>query len=135
MPNDFDTVDVWIGVFGTSEAIDAYLAETYSDDDDELPISIFAAEQRQWFYDHDFLEVAPVPPGESFAATLRRLSFAASYVDAVSGAWDRAGRPEGDAIVLAFGGAIRAPKSTTSAHCRMIYLGRFAVDPGPAHKS
>ena len=37
------------------------------------------------------------------------------------------GTARGSAIVLAFAGIIRAPRSTTSAHYRMIYVGRFAV--------
>jgi hypothetical protein len=78
MPDDFDTVDAWIGDFQTPETLDAYMAETYYEDDREAPISAFAADQGQWFYDHDFLEVASVPPGESFTATLRQLSSAES---------------------------------------------------------
>jgi hypothetical protein len=85
------------------------LAETYTEDDHESPTSVFAADQGQWFYDHDFLEVASVRPGESVAATLRQLSFAESYADTVLRAWEQAGRPEGSAVVLAFGGVILSP--------------------------
>jgi hypothetical protein len=33
--SDFDTVDVWLGDFETPEGLDAYLAETYCEDDDK----------------------------------------------------------------------------------------------------
>ncbi len=52
-----DTINIWMGRFDSKEHFTSYFIETYSEDDDDAPISPFAASQNQTFYDHDWLEV------------------------------------------------------------------------------
>ena len=60
----------WAGTVDSPEALAALFAERYGDDD--APISQFAADQGEEFYDNDFLEVGraepdltnPPPPAE-----------------------------------------------------------------------
>ncbi|RYX82611.1 hypothetical protein EON83_18745 [bacterium] len=49
------TVDVWVGLFSSRERLEKYLEEIY-DDDDSTPLSEFAGDMDEFFYDHDFFE-------------------------------------------------------------------------------
>lgn len=51
---DGQLVSVFVGEFFSQAAVDAYLLEQYEDDDQ--PISPFAADIGLRFYDHDFIE-------------------------------------------------------------------------------
>ena len=51
-----DTVNIWLGKFNSLEHFNSFLEETYDDEDDDAPISQFAASQNDTFYDHDWLE-------------------------------------------------------------------------------
>ncbi|PQO35476.1 immunity 22 family protein [Blastopirellula marina] len=48
-------VAVWIGSFPKKSEFNAYLKETYGDDDVDRPISQFAVDLKETFYDHDFV--------------------------------------------------------------------------------
>jgi hypothetical protein len=50
MAAEFRIVDIWVGSFPSRAAFEGYLRETYGDDDD-TPISKFAADMGQTFYD------------------------------------------------------------------------------------
>jgi len=47
-------LDVWVGDFESEARLNAYFDEKY--DEDDAPISEFAADMGVSFYDHDFLE-------------------------------------------------------------------------------
>ncbi|MGX5202224.1 hypothetical protein [Aliikangiella sp. IMCC44632] len=49
--------DFWIGNFLTPELQGGYFKEDYDPDDDDDPISKFAEDQGEVWYDHDFLEM------------------------------------------------------------------------------
>ena len=51
-----DTVNIWLGEFDSQARFTSFMEESYSDDDDDAPISQFAASQGETFYDHDWLE-------------------------------------------------------------------------------
>jgi hypothetical protein len=53
-----ETSHFWIGRFPSIERLAEYFAETYDDDDegDATPISQFAQDQDETWYDHDYLE-------------------------------------------------------------------------------
>ena len=53
---DGKVVSVWVGLFGSQQAVDEYIVEQYDDDRDDEPISPFAADISLTFYDHDFIE-------------------------------------------------------------------------------
>ncbi len=46
---------VWIAYFESEDALEAYMEEQYDEDDDDAPISKFAADQDESFYDHDLV--------------------------------------------------------------------------------
>ena len=46
---EFEVVDVWLCRFPSEEAADRYFEETYDEDDDDRPISQFAADMGERF--------------------------------------------------------------------------------------
>jgi hypothetical protein len=54
-PMEMDRCHFWLGLFQDRAQIDEYLREKYGDDDE--PISLFAADQGELFYDHDWVSV------------------------------------------------------------------------------
>ena len=132
----WEVVDLWVGRFGSAEAADAYFEETYGDDEDEQgrvierPISPFAADMGETFYDHDFVEREfHDPPATDLAAALARHSFSASYVaHAVAAAGPDPPTPF-DLVLLVFGREIERPVSVEARTHSLAYVGRFACDP------
>ena len=46
---------IWVAHFESEDALEQYMEETYDEDNDDAPISQFAADQGQAFYDHDLV--------------------------------------------------------------------------------
>ena len=46
---------IWVARFKSKEALDEYMAEAIDEDDEDAPISRFAADQGVGFYDHDLV--------------------------------------------------------------------------------
>lgn len=44
---------IWVARFDSKKILDKYMDEGFREEDDQTPISQFAADQGQWFYDHD----------------------------------------------------------------------------------
>src|SRR5215203_243105 len=85
MPKEFEVVDVWLCRFPSAEAADAYFDEAYDEDDDDRPISQFASDMGERFYDHDFVERGEFhdPPVGDVATALAAHSFSSSYLSKV----------------------------------------------------
>jgi Immunity protein 22 len=56
MAAEFEMVDIWVGNFADEEAFQAYMEEQYDEEDEDAPISAFARDLNQSFYDHDLVE-------------------------------------------------------------------------------
>jgi hypothetical protein len=131
--DEFEVVDVWVGQFPSEEAADDYFEETYADPEDgeEQPISQFAADMGESFYDHDFVEREFHPQGISdLSKALAGHSFSSSYSENVIEAASRADVPEPiDTVLLVWGGEIEAPVSVRTPAMSLVYIGRFDCDP------
>lgn len=128
---EFRVVDIWIGRFRSEHSFDAYLAEIYSDDDD-VPLSRFAADQNQTFYDHDFIEAGFGNLTDDFSKLIDGHSFANSYIDAASDAFMASGIRSANVVILAFGQEIHNPRSVERSSYSLMYLGRFDCSPDRA---
>jgi hypothetical protein len=125
---EFELVDVWLGQFPSEEAADRYFEETYSR---RRPISRFAADMAERFYDHDFVErechsqgISDLPPA------LAGHSFSASYLANVIEAASRADLPAPvNTMLLIWGGEIEAPVSVRTSRMSLVCIGRFDCDP------
>jgi hypothetical protein len=128
MSNSFRSVDIWVGRFASAADLDAYLDETRNDDRDE-PISFFAADQNQRFYDHDFVEAEFHPTTSDFAKLIAGHSFAHSYLSPAATAFKSSGCRTANTVILAFDGTIDAPRSSERTWYSLTYLGRFECVP------
>ncbi|WP_165228678.1 immunity 22 family protein [Aquisphaera insulae] len=132
MAAEFEIVDVWLCRFSSDEEADAYFEETYDEDDEDRPISQFAADMGERFYDHDFVERGEFldPPGDDIAAALGRHSFSSSYLADVVQQSRSASIAPFNLVLLVWNAEISNPKSVTLPGRELQYLGRFRCDPG-----
>ncbi|GAA5510697.1 hypothetical protein Rcae01_06207 [Novipirellula caenicola] len=119
---------IWIGVFD-SGAPDDYFVEHYSDDDD-APINLFAAEQDETFYDHDWLEISFVDASESTDVRLfvDGHSYSEDYLDAVVEKAAGLGIERINVFVLADKNEFSSPRSVVGEKYRLEYLGEFTCN-------
>lgn len=110
----FKVVDVWVGMFISPDSFDAYLAENYVGEDQ--PISLFASDQGQSFYDHDFLRAASTDP------TLDPAGLLEDYVAIPGGL----GVGPVNAFILVYGMQIHVPCSARGAGYELHYLGQYS---------
>jgi Immunity protein 22 len=138
MPNDFKSVDIWVGMFTSDAALSEYVEERpahYQDETDSVQISQLAEDMGAWFIDHDFL----------CAVFIAELSLDITHLLAESLVSDRFGDPKTgrfgesflaaryleqrrDAVnscVLIYGDKIETPKSVSGAEYWLQYVGRF----------
>jgi Immunity protein 22 len=125
---EFEIVDVWVGRFPSSESADAYFEETY--DDDDGPISQFAADMGESFFDHDFMERAfHDPPSDDFAKALASHSFSSSYLSAAVEAFELHPLTPFNLVLTVCNEEIGRPVSVSKPGVVLHYVGRFACDP------
>lgn len=127
-----NSVDVWVGRFRSRAAFSTYFSETFDEEADDRPISHFAADLGQPFYDHDAIETSfhsrPLPLPEMIAPHSGAMSFL-TPVQAVfeEVGWPpKGGRP--NTVVLAYDQAIDQPATIERPDFRLLYLGRFPCD-------
>ncbi len=129
MAKEYETVDVWFGTFPSAEMLESYFAEKYDPDDDDEPISGFAADQRPPFYDHDFVEYGFHKAGDDPCSLLSSHSFSESYISDVRRIVAKESPGSWSSVVLAWGHAIDEPLSVESQEHTLRYLGNFNCDP------
>ncbi len=125
---EFEIIDVWVGRFSSSELANAYFDETY--DDDDRPISEFAADMGESFYDHDFMERAfHDQASDDFAKALAAHSFSSSYLSAATEAFELHPLKPFNLVLTVCNEEIERPVSVSKSGVMLQYLGRFACDP------
>ncbi len=123
------TVDVWVGVFSSHNRMEKYLEEIYGDDD-STPLSEFAGDMHESFYDHDFFESSFYEaPTEDLVTLLGEHSLATSAMEPIASAFAIEQVPF-NAILLMWNedndsSQIEAPVSVQKEGVELRYLGRF----------
>jgi hypothetical protein len=90
-----------------------------------VPISAFARDQDESFYDHDFLEMTYRKAARNFTNLCSGLSFSAYWLEGAHSAYAVAGIARANTVLLAFGEAIERPRSVSGTGYDLHYLGRF----------
>lgn len=131
MAEEYQTVDVWVGKFYSREALDSYLEETISGEpeDDDVPISPFAADQSETFYDSDFLEANFREEADTVGSLLDEMSFAKSYGEAVKAAYENSKIDGANVVILSWAQQFKSPRSVTGSDYQLNYVGEFACNP------
>ena len=126
-----EVVHVWVGIFDATAPED-YFKEVYGEDHDP-PLSTFAADQGETWYDHDWVEMSWLD--EEDAPTVADLVHGHSYSEVYRQAVvDRAaemGIESANVFVMADQSEFDSPRSVEKAGIRLQYLGTFeAAEPG-----
>lgn len=130
MAEEFNFVDVWLCRFASEEAADAYFEETY-DEDDNRPISQFAADMGERFYDHDFIERGDFydPPVNDVTKAVALHSFSSSYLTEVVEALASNPFAPFNLVLMVWNREVEHPVSVDQPGQRLHYVGRFACNP------
>lgn len=118
-----EIADVWVGRFASQAAHDAYLEETYSETDEDSPISQFAADQGSWFYDHDFMEVKYLDEARDMLHLLEGFNGGQDYSAQVAAAVEW-GKGWNTAMVV-FRHEIESPRSAQGEGYEVEYAGQY----------
>ena len=142
MPNDFSSVDIWVGAFPSGDALHESMAERpefYVDETETVPISSFAEDVGERFIDHDFECTMFVDePTADIKHLLRESLISSDFGLADSNEMGEAflaelytkqkGTPV-NSIILVYGDEVAAPKSIEKPGYWLHYLGRFLEEP------
>jgi Immunity protein 22 len=129
MSIEFETLDVWIGEFPSCERLNMYFHEILVPDDDDAPISEFAEDMCEPYYDHDFVECKFHEPRQTVDRLLRDHSYSNSYHAAVTKVANDLGVIHGNTTVLVWGCQILKPVSVVEDDYTLKYIGRFDCNP------
>jgi hypothetical protein len=124
-------VDIWLCCFPSAEKLDAYFEETYDEDDDVSPISQYAADINQPFYDVDFMLLGEFqsPPFTSIVEALAEHVSSWPYLESQI-AEKFQSNPFGpfNNVLFMFDGEIKNPVSIAKPEATLHYLGRFIYE-------
>jgi hypothetical protein len=117
---------IWLGQF-SREVLD-YFEEHYRDRGDDDPLSQFAGEQGETWYDHDWVEISCLYELQSVRSLVDGHSYSASYLDLVLAKAAELGITEVNVFILADKGEFSRPRSVSGTGYRLWYLGEFTCD-------
>lgn len=127
MPSEFDVVDVFVGKFGSKKALAAYLEESFDEDEaeEDAPISAFAKDLGQGFYDTDLLESAFRKSAKSLDDLCEEMSESNFWLPPARAAFLASGLDQPNTVILAFGETLDTPTSVIGPNYQLHHLGRF----------
>jgi Immunity protein 22 len=143
MPNDFSSVDIWVGLFTAADvgqAVFEYVQERDShwqdgEVNESVPISQLAEDMGESFIDHDFLCTMWISePSNDITHLLLESLTSSDFGDPVSGQVGEAFiaarylEQRSDAVnsmILVYGDEVQKPKSVLGADYWLHYVGRF----------
>ena len=115
---------VWVAYFESEDALEEYMAEHYDEDDDDAPISKFAADQGETFYDHD-LVYAQFHDSPTARKLIEGWSFPDDAVDVVAERISQLDVPTANTCFVADKDEFSGPKSVKGDGYELWYVGGF----------
>ncbi len=121
---------VWIARFASEDDLDEYMEEMFADEDDDLeddedtPISRFAADQGELFYDHD-LVYAQFHEQADARSLIEGWGFPDDAVEVVVDAIQRLNAKKANTCFVADKDEFAEPKSVQGDGYELWYLGQF----------
>ncbi|MFO0939707.1 MAG: immunity 22 family protein [Pirellulales bacterium] len=121
-----ETCHFWAGHFASIEELTALIEETYADDE-ETPISPFAAAQDESFYDHDFLEFGFSDSAQTIQELVEGYSYSEEWLEEFENKIRTLGLSDVNAFVFITADEIQSPKSMeVSESSYLRYLGTIS---------
>jgi hypothetical protein len=115
---------VWVAKFKSQKELDKYMDEDFDDDDEDAPISRFAADQGVSFYDHD-LVYAQFMKKATPRALIECWEFPEKAVEKVVKAVEALGLEGLNTSFIADKGEFSKPKSIKGKEYQIWYVGQF----------
>lgn len=123
-------IAVWIGDFPTQKEFDAYVEEYEGRPSKKHPLSQFAREAGDEWYDHDFFTAWRFAKPRDVAGLIGGAPYVESYQDAVLQLAKKAGIKSGNAVILLRDAVLKPAK--WPADSRLKYIGSVPYEiPGP----
>ncbi len=129
MAAEYDIVDLWVGTFASKRALNAYLKETHDEDNEDAPISPFARDLGQSFYDHDFMEVGFRTSTKTLEKLCEGHSFVENFLPQAAAAYQKAGLSQANTLIMVFGKEIDHPQTIRGEGFELHYLGQYDTRP------
>lgn len=127
---------IWVGTIPKKSQFNAYLKETYIEDDDETPISPFCADMESSFYDHDFVY------GQWHGATPRPVeklldgwAHLHTFLEGALKLAKKARVSEGNTIMIAYDHELAPQRWPAKAPVRFLGNLPYSKEPPPIPKS
>ena len=115
---------VWVAYFESEDALEEYMAEQYDEDNDDAPISKFAADQDESFYDHD-LVYGQFHDSPNARKLMEGWSFPDDSVALVAKAISQLNVPNANTCLIADKDEFSNPKSVKGDGYELWYVGSF----------
>lgn len=126
------TSHFWVGHFPDGRRAGKYFAETYDEDGDDTPVSPFARDQGETWYDHDFLEYGFSKSANSIEKLVSGYSYSEQWAAEVARRVADAGLTGVNMFVFIDKGEVAKPRSVKGDGYWLHYLGtiRYRIDEG-----
>lgn len=115
---------IWIGLFDSKKRLEKYMDETYGEDDDETPISEFAHDQAEWFYDHDLVYAEYIKKATA-QSLIEIWGFPEQSVVKVLAVIEKLGPIKANVSFVADKDEFKTPRSATGNGYELWYIGQF----------
>jgi hypothetical protein len=121
-----ETSHFWLGRFVSEKALARYLVEVYDEDDvdrEHTPLSEFARDQGEKWYDHDFMEHGYRPEASSVEELVAGHSYSEQWAAELARRATEAGLVGDNMVVSISQDQIDAPRSVKGDGYWLHYLG------------
>lgn len=115
---------IWVARFESEEALEQYMQEQYDEDDDDAPISQFAADQGESFYDHD-LVYGQYHASPQVSDLIGGWGFPEEAVTKVAAAIAKQETAQANTCFVADKDEFSSPKSVKTQTYELWYIGQF----------
>jgi hypothetical protein len=127
--NNTETCDFWIGYFPDETVFSRYVGEDpdfyQQPDEGTMPLSPFAGEQGEHWYDHDMIEMGFKANAATVAELVEGYSYHEQYADELATRAKAAGLAKCNAFLFIRVGEIDEPRSVKSQKFVFRYVGEI----------
>lgn len=115
---------IWVARFKSQKALEKYMEETFDESDDDAPISRFAEDQGEGFYDND-LVYAEFQKNATPKELIGCWGFSEKATEKIVKAIEALGVDGLNTSFIADKGEFSKPKSVTGTGYQLWYVGQF----------
>lgn len=123
---DTETSHFWLGQFPNKKRVTDYVAEVYDDEDEDrehTPLSQFARDQGEKWYDHDFMETGFKKNAKSVEDLVNGYSYHEQWSAELARRAMVAGLTKINMLVFISKDQIDKPRSVEGNGYRLLYMG------------